>query len=200
MSRKLQTAAVFNSSERENNNFLCGIGTCIIHEGEVSISNYPFEPSVAYPKKTFSYNEIQSVCVEYGECKIFVGDDIVFMSAEHKENLRKFAERHNIIQSKYSWNWDWILEPYLDTDLSDEGDKQILERLAERGFEPAEVFKIREEVGKQMHKYNFDTMLWEWTSLSLLDVLSAMRVKYDKHSFKDFYNRAISIEKTGNNF
>ena len=45
-----------------------------------------------------------------------------------------------------------------------------------------------------MYKYNFDTMLWDWCSLGLADVLQAMRVKLTDEEFKDFYKYAMKIE------
>lgn len=75
---------------------------------------------------------------------------------------------------------------------------RVTERLKEKGIETTEVEKIRSEVGAHMYKYNFDTMLWDWCSLGLVDVLSAMRAKYNKEEFRDFYIRALEIEKRGN--
>ena len=37
-------------------------------------------------------------------------------------------------------------------------------------------------------------MLWDWGVLGLSDVLGAMRVKYNKEEFVDFYNRAMEIQ------
>ena len=71
----------------------------------------------------------------------------------------------------------------------------MLERLLENGFTATEIDAVRAEVKKQMYAYNFDTMLWDWCSLSLSDVLSAMRAKYNKVQFRDFYSRALEIEK-----
>lgn len=106
-------------------------------------------------------------------------------------------EKHNIKLAKHSWNWDWILEPYLDTEFTKENQVRVMKRLNENGIEKLEVNKIRREVGAQMYKYNFDTMLWDWCSLGFVDVLSAMRVKYNKEQFRDFYKRALEIEKRG---
>ncbi len=58
----------------------------------------------------------------------------------------------------------------------------------------AQVAAIRKEVSQQMYRYNFDTMLWEWISLGLLDVLQAMRVAYSDRAFEEFYNKAMAIE------
>ncbi|MGS2764790.1 DUF7079 family protein [Sinomicrobium sp. M5D2P9] len=185
--------ASFNAAE----NLLCGIGKSEIQEDKIQITDYPFEPSIAYPEKQITANEIESICVDFSVCKIKIAEDIVFVSAEKKESLEKFAERNNIKLDKHSWNWDWILEPYLDTEFTKENQERVTERLIENGIEPSEVDKIRSEVGTQMYKYNFDTMLWDWCSLGLADVLSAMRAKYDKNEFRDFYKRALEIEKRG---
>jgi hypothetical protein len=42
-------------------------------------------------------------------------------------------------------------------------------------------------------KYNFTTMLWEWVSLELFDVLQAMRPELDEKSFAGFYWKAMDI-------
>ncbi|MHA7057841.1 DUF7079 family protein [Aquimarina sp. M1] len=159
------------------------------------IFNYPFEPSTVYPTKLIKATEINTICIDVGTLKIHLKNDIVLMSADKKEALKIFAERNNIPLSEYCWNWDWILEPYLDTEFTKENDALTMDRLLQNGFEETEVYNIRNEVKKQMHKYNFDTMLWEWCSLSLFDVLSAMRAKYNQEKFRNFYKHAIEIEK-----
>ncbi|WP_299439808.1 hypothetical protein [uncultured Aquimarina sp.] len=177
------------------NNLLCGMGDSEIGKDTILIKEYPFEPSIAYPEKLIKASEINSICVDFGVLKIKIKDDIVFMSAEKKEQLKIFAEKNKIPLFAYSWNWDWILEPYLDTEYTTENDQLVTDRLLENGFDKIEINEIRKEVGKQMYSYNFDTMLWDWCSLSLIDVLSAMRAKYNKEDFRDFYTRAMKIEK-----
>ncbi|MFD2586043.1 hypothetical protein ACFSQJ_03830 [Croceitalea marina] len=137
---------------------------------------------------------MESICIEFGVCKIHVAGDIVFVSSEKKEELRDFSIRNTITLSKHSWNWDWILEPYLDTEFTAANEKMVEQRLVENGFKIAEIENIRNEVGKQMLKYNFNTMLWDWSSLGLADVLSAMRAKYNRERFRAFYMRALEIE------
>ena len=177
------------------NKVLCGIGKSEIRENEIYISEYPFEPSVAYPNKLIKATDIISISADFGFCKIYVDNDIVFVTSEQKTELLKFAEKNKITLKKHSWNWDWILEPYLDTEFTADTEKRIEKCLTKVGIDKIETDKIRNEVGKQMDKYNFDTMLWDWCSLGLSDVLSAMRVKYDRIEFKEFYKRAIEIDK-----
>ncbi|WP_299245060.1 hypothetical protein [uncultured Aquimarina sp.] len=187
---------IFESFSRKIrvDNLICGIGESEIRENAIFISNYPFEPSLAYPEKLIKASEIDAICIEFGASKIRISDDIVFVSAEKKDQMKIFAERNNIPLSLYSWNWDWILEPYLDTEFTEENKKLTTERLHENGLNTIEVDAIRKEIGKQMYRYNFDTMLWDWCSLSLQDVLSAMRAKYNKEEFREFYKKAIEIE------
>ncbi|MDF4202627.1 hypothetical protein PXD56_06665 [Maribacter sp. SA7] len=174
---------------------ICGIGTSEIGQNEILIMDYPFEPSIAYPESTILAEDIDCMALEFGVCKVHVKHDVVFVSSEQKEALEDFAERNNIPLIPQNWNWDWILEPYLDTEFTKENEERCLQRLVENGFTCKEVNAIRKEVGKQMYAYNFDTMLWDWCSLSLSDVLSAMCAKYDKEQFCDFYKRALEIEK-----
>ncbi|MEP2278820.1 hypothetical protein [Maribacter sp.] len=174
---------------------LCGIGTSEIRQNEIVITDYPLEPSIVYSESTILAEDIDCMALEFGVCKVHVKHDIVFVSSEQKEALENFAERNNIPLIPQSWNWDWILEPYLDTEFTKENEERCLQRLVENGFTSIEVNAIRKEVGEQMYAYNFDTMLWDWCSLSLSDVLSAMRAKYDTVQFRDFYKRALEIEK-----
>lgn len=195
MKKQSAKSALINSTEHEIKRLLCGIGQSKITEKEIEISEYPFEPSIAYPNKLIKANEIDFIGADFGVCKIYLANDIVFISAEKKAELKAFADSNNINLIEYSWNWDWILEPYLDTEFTKENEKLASERLRENGIDQEEVKQIRAEVGKQMFKYNFETMLWDWCSLNLVDVLSAMRVKYDKDEFREFYKRAIEIDK-----
>ena len=77
-------------------NLFCGIGESKINENEIEISDYPFEPSIAYPRKIIKAKEIDFINVDFGVCKIYVAEDLVFISAERKEELKEFAENNNI--------------------------------------------------------------------------------------------------------
>ncbi|MCL5127740.1 hypothetical protein [Algibacter sp. L4_22] len=180
-------------------NLLCGIGKSDIRENEISITEYPFEPSVAYPEKIINASKINFISADFGLCRIYVDNDIIFISSEQKTELLKFSEINKIKLINHSWNWDWILEPYLDTEFTADNEKRIEKCLNEVGIDKIETKKIRSEVGKQMYKYNFDTMLWDWCNLGLCDVLSAMRVKYNQNEFREFYKRAIEIDKRSKN-
>ena len=89
--------------------------------------------------------------------------------------------------------WGWILEPFLDTEFTAETDQRLTRLLESYGMTVENVQYLRAEVATQMVKYNFDTMLWEWVSFNASDVLRAMRVKYNKKEFRDFYKRVMEI-------
>ncbi|MBL3656132.1 hypothetical protein [Fulvivirga sediminis] len=189
-----KTGALFGSTEYELKNMLCGIGDSEIFESTIKISNYPFEPSSVYPEKEISANEINSICTDSYPPLIKVKDEVIFISREYFEDLKNFRERNKIPPFEATRNWDWLLEPYLDTEYTEQTDKRLNDLLSKNGILKDEIDSIRNEVRDQMYKYNFDTMLWDWGGLGLADVLAAMRVKYNKAQFAEFYKRAMEIE------
>lgn len=187
----------FQFNTNSTKNLLCSIGESVIQEDTIVIANYPFEPAIAYPEKSIHASCIDAICVDFGILKVMVENDIVFIASDKKEALQQFAAKNHIELIPYNWVWDFILEPYLDTEFTEEHEKTTSKRLDELGFDKIQVAKIRNEVGTQMMKYNFETMLWDWCSLGIFDVLSAMRAKYNQEEFSVFYKNAIAIEKHG---
>ncbi|NMH89050.1 hypothetical protein [Flavivirga algicola] len=184
----------FNATNYELQNFFCGFGTCRINENEISIKKYPFKPSLASPNITLKAREINSITLKSSPPQLLYKNDWIFISANKIDELTEFADRNNIMISEKNWTWDNILEPFLDTEFTKEEAENTINSLVKNGISKDVVIKLREEVSKQMYKYNFDTMLWEWVSLGLSDVLQAMRVKYSDKEFQEFYKKAMSIE------
>jgi hypothetical protein len=175
-------------------NYFCGIGESEILENEIKITKYPFEPSIVYPEKTLPAKDIKAICYSH-PITLKVENEFIFISREQLEAIQIFVANHNIPIIEQNWNWSWLLEPYLDTEYTAEDDEKITNLLIENGFSKQEISKIRNEVEQQMYKYN--SILWEWIDLNLLNVLQAMRVKYNKTKFRDFYQRAMQIEAKG---
>ena len=124
---------------------------------------------------------------------IRINEELIFVSSEKKPELEMFASKNNITTTERPNIWGWILEPFLDTEFTAETDQRFTRLLESYGLTVEKVKSLRAEVGAQMLKYNFDTMLWEWVSLEASDVLRAMRVKYNKKEFRDFYKRVMAI-------
>ncbi|MDO6676499.1 hypothetical protein Q4517_13185 [Tenacibaculum sp. 1_MG-2023] len=184
----------FGATSYETDNMICGVGKARILETEVEILAYPFKPSFVFPNKKIKASEITAICYQSYPPLIKIDNEVILISREHTESLKEFAKRNNIATFKETKNWNWLLEPYLDTAFTPEEDIKTTQLLNRHGVSTAEIAQIRNEVGKQMYKYNFDTMLWDWFSLGLPDVLVAMRVKYNEKKFADFYKRAMEIE------
>lgn len=176
------------------NTMICGIGTSKILSTEIEIVKYPFKPSLVFPNKKIKACEIDAICYQSYPPLIKIKDEVIFIQKEKTEILKSFVKKNNITTFKESKNWNWLLEPYLDTVYTHEDDLNIINLLNTNGISTPEILQIRNEVGKQMYKYNFNTMLWNWFSLGLPDVLAAMRVKYREKEFANFYKRAMEIE------
>ncbi|QUY58131.1 hypothetical protein I2F65_17250 [Chryseobacterium arthrosphaerae] len=184
---------MFRSSKSEIREFLVSLGQLSFADDSLTIKNYPFEPSIAYRQNTFPSEQIDDIDFTSSPPTCRIGNELLFLSAEQKTELKKFAGRNNIKTVKRPMIWEWILEPFLDTEFTAETDQKLTQILAKFGLTAEQVQNLRAEVETQMLKYNFDTMLWEWCGFDASDVLRAMRTKYQKAEFEDFYQRVMEI-------
>ncbi|GAB3990911.1 hypothetical protein GCM10028807_19270 [Spirosoma daeguense] len=164
-----------------------------IDSGYLHIPEYPFRPSIACRQNTFFATDITNIDVSAAPPTLRVNNELIFVSAKHKDELLQFAELHQIPVVKRDDIWDGLLEPFLDTEYSDETHERIVRWLATYSLTEELIASIRDEVGAQMYKYNFSTMLWEWVHLGAFDVLCAMRATYNKEQFADFYRRVMDV-------
>ena len=185
--------SLFGASPRELKQFSVGLGKVSFNNEAISFENYPFENSIASIKGLIPSEDILSICTSTHPPTIRVGNELLFIAAEHKQDLFSFAKHNNLPLINRPELWDWILEPFLDTAFSDEVKARTYTRLAEYALTRQETDELRDQVGRQMMKYNFDTMLWEWGMFSALDVLLAMRPKLKRAAFKLFYDRVMEI-------
>ena len=183
----------FVTSKSEVNEFFVSIGQLTIADDFLQVVNYPFEPSIAFTQSKFKVAQIDDVDCKSCPPSFRVGSELIFFKAESKDELQNFAKKNNIMIVERPMIWTWILEPFLDTEFSQETDQKLMMLLNKYGLTTDQVMLLRDEVGSQMIKYNFDTMLWEWCGFDASDVLRAMRVKYNKVRFDDFYKRVMEI-------
>jgi hypothetical protein len=192
--RILRIGLYFGSTPYELRSFMKGIGSAEIKENEIIFKKYPFRPSQVYPKGSVHFADIEECHINTGPLTIKVKNELLFISKEKETELKTFALRNKIRISERAENWTWICEPFLDTEFTEGQKEETINHLIQNGFTKEEIIELRKEVGQQMNKYNFDTMFWDWVSLSLCDVLIAMQAKYDKEKFKNFYRKAMDIE------
>ncbi len=193
--KKVKVGSFFGSTPDELEKFLCGIGESEIKQTEIIIDNYPFEPSQVHPNRIIHFSEIDEIHLDNYPPTIKMGAELIFISREKIEPLGAFAENNKIPTNKLNANWQWITEPFLDTEYSEDQKERTIKILNANGISRDEVKQLRAEISKQMLKYNFDTMLWEWAALGLDDVLPAMRPKFGKEAFEEFYWKAMEIEQ-----
>jgi hypothetical protein len=185
--------AMFSTSKTEVKELLVSMGQLTIGDDFLKIENYPFEPSIAYKQTIFKTNQIDDIDSKSYPPTFRVGNELIFLTSEKKIELGEFATKNNIKTVERSWIWDWILEPFLDTEFTNETDQRLTKLLESYGLTKDQVKSLRAEVETQMLKYNFDTMLWEWGGFGASDVLKAMRTKYKKGEYEDFYRRVMEI-------
>ena len=184
---------MFSTSKKEVNDLLVSTGQLKIESDYLEIDGYPFQPSIAYGQTKISSDMIDEIDIESYPPTIKVKDELIFLTSEKRNELKEFAHRNNIKAIKRPDIWGWILEPFLDTEFTQETDERLTRLLSEYGLTKEIVSSIRKEVKTQMLKYNFDTMLWEWGGLGAEDVLKAMLTKYDEDNFKEFYNKVMKL-------
>lgn len=182
---------MFGTSKSEIDELLVSTGELTVGDDFLQIENYLFEPSVAYKQTKFGAGEIENIDLKSSPPTIKIKDELIFLTARKKDELKQFAATNNIKIIERADIWDWILLPFLDTEFTPERYQRVANLLESYGLSTEKVKTIREEVKTQMLKYNFDTMLWEWISLGALDVLRAMRPKYNKEQFNNFYQRVM---------
>lgn len=184
---------MFSSSKTEVSELLVSMGQLTIGDDFLKIENYPFEPSIASEQKIFKIEQIEDIDFKSYPPTFRVGKELIFLTSEKKVELEEFAKRNNIKTIERPMIWGWILEPFLDTEFTKETDERLAKLLESYDLATDKVRSLRTEVETQMLKYNFDTMLWEWGGFDASDVLRAMRTKYNKKEFKDFYRRVMEI-------
>jgi hypothetical protein len=168
-----------------------------VEDAQIVVESYPFEPSIAFPCKIIKASEIRAYCRNSIPTALIVANELIFLSVNCKTALEAFVQMHQLHVLESLGNWDWITEPFLDTEFSPEAQMATLRLLSERGIAKEETARLRAEIAPTLIKYNFDTMLWEWAHLGLFDVLLAMRAQYNGMQYAEFYHRAIEVEMRG---
>lgn len=100
--------------------------------------------------------------------------------------------RNGTTIEKRNSNWDFINEPFLDTQFSEDAQQKTIALLEKRGISKSELQSIRDKVRKPMLRYN--SVVWEWVNLGLEDVLLVMKKKLSRSAFEKFYWEAIEID------
>jgi hypothetical protein len=99
----------------------CGIGESEIAPSFINLSNYPFEPSSVFPSKTINPCDIKEINIPlFGMPTLVLKErkEIVFITSEQKDELRKFSENNKIQMQPRNYKWNLITDPFLDGRLA----------------------------------------------------------------------------------
>ncbi len=189
----MKRKGLFGSSFFERKQFF-PVWHPVVVEGQYLVfQDYPFEPSVAFQLKYVPISSIQNIDLQHGPPTLLVNKELIGFPASQKKELAFLSSSYNIPIVSRPYIWSSILEPFLDQEFSEEEKQRSYQYLLNYGLSRAEVDSWRHLVGKQMMKYNFDTLLWDWTDLNIFDMLAAMRPKYNRTQFKMLYEVAMEI-------
>ncbi|MBK7426335.1 MAG: hypothetical protein IPI60_04495 [Saprospiraceae bacterium] len=189
----MKSTGLFGSTIFERKQFF-PVWNPVIVEGEYLVFiEYPFEPSLAFQDKFVSISSIQNIDLNHGPPTLLVNNELIGFPVSQKEELIQISFEYNIPVNSRPYIWNSILEPFLDQEFSEEENHRTYQFLSNYGLSREEVDAWRHLVGTQMMKYNFDTMLWDWTDLNIFDMLAAMRPKYNQTQFKMLYEIAMEI-------
>ncbi len=170
----------------------------------IEFLSYPYPPSSVYPSGKIDYAAISEIDADAAPPEIRTSREIFFIPATMKEELRRVAAHHGISTVKRIDVWDLLLEPFLDTEFTEEQQERSLKRLEECGIRREESTEVRRFVARAMEAYNFDSMLWDWCHLGLSDaldafrgVLSGRRHRLSPRQYEAFYWRAMELARKG---
>jgi hypothetical protein len=170
-------------------------------DAEVAFRAYPFAPASVYPGGVVSCSDIREALPEMWPPEIRTqSGEVLFVPATQKDQLLAAAARHALPIVRRIDVWALILEPFLDTEFSEQSQQRTIEILHENGISRELCEALRQEFEPAMYHYNFATFLWEWVHLGLYDLFSAMSSVSSNllagrkgRSFATFYWEAMEI-------
>ncbi|KPV61252.1 hypothetical protein QJ48_00930 [Paenibacillus sp. A3] len=175
-------------------------------ENQVHFQNYPFQASSIYPHGSVASEDISEILIARCPPEVRLkSDEVLFVSAVHKESLKLFAKSNNIPIVSRVDTWSFICEEFLDTEFSDEDKEKVYRLLENEGLDRNFVKEMRQFLYNPMMAYN--SIMWDWAHLGLYDVLLAVsgqfpygeKVKFTEEAFRDFYSNAMKLAMSERN-
>lgn len=176
----------------------------ILNEG-INFVEYPFLAASIYPHGLIAFSNIDEYIENFIPPAIKTKThEILFVPETVKEQVKSLCTEKCIPVVSRDDNWSFILEPFLDTEFTEDTKENCYIKLEENGISRQLCDNIRSEVEESMLAYNFDSCLWEWVYLGLFDllnacsgILSGSKHRLNDEAFKDVYNRAMKITLSG---
>lgn len=166
------------------------------HAGNIVFLNYPFRPASIFPDGFVRAADIRDIdpAMLPPEVRLKSGE-ILFAYGVDPAELEKFAQHNHVPLVKRRDVWHDLMEPYLDTQISESQQQETLRRLEKQGFTLEEIERIRKRLKRPMISYNVHA--WEEYHLGLFEALEAVARKSFSWNFKKFYAEAMVIANRG---
>ena len=161
----------------------------------IEFRNYDFSPASVFPGGLLPYSQIESIGHWTAPPEIHTrSGEILFVAAVLEKELQRAAHVNSIPIVRRLDVWALILEPFLDTEFSEEHQRQTLDQLNRAGLTDKQVEEIRRRVGAPVGVLNY-MFLWNWCYLGLYDVLDIMQAALEPVEYRDFYAEAMRIAR-----
>ena len=176
-----------------------------IKDHAIEYLEYPFKCSYAFQHKTITATSIQEMVQTLGRPAICINNnEFIFLSKEDKDSLLSFCEKNAVPVIDRVDVWGYILECFLDTELTERSKQYSYMQLNNCGISEQDCYSLRKEVGQRMIAYNFTSCLWEWCYLGLFDllcastgILSGEAHRLSDKDFERFYFKTMDIALKG---
>lgn len=173
----------------------------------VNFAKYPFPPASIYPHGRVACSAIRDVDPTAGPLEIRTNNgETLFVSAEQSDAFNDWIVACQIPIFRRLDVWHLILEPFLDTEFTADGQDATIVALGNIGISRTDVIRIRQSVEGAMLAYN--AFLWDWVHLGLFDLLTATRQglnwlslshRLSRTRYNDFYWSAMQLADRGRN-
>lgn len=168
----------------------------ICRDGALRFERYPFPPASVRREPDVAAHRFTAWKPGWAPPTLVLEHrEVLFVSAEQREEVDDWATRHAIARPDALDVWDLLLDPFLDTEHDEAWKRRCVELLLGCGFAEDEIEDIRRSVSGPMLSYN--ALLWEWVHLGHYDVLNGCSGFPVSAGFSRFYWESMGIALRG---
>ncbi len=160
------------------------------------LEGYPFERGGRGAR--LEAGELVDVSVGWFPPAVLTRDgEFVFVPATRAGELRAFALEHRLPFVRRLDVWSLLLEPFLDTELTEESSESIYRVLEQHQVPRREADQVREALKFRM--LMLTAVSWEWQHYGMFDALWQMKgfPFLSGWTFARFYDYAMSLAGRG---
>lgn len=157
-------------------------------------------PRYSYPAsgpRAFERPEIVEIIDWYPLALLTTDGEFVLIDRDKRDAAIAFCAAGDVPFTARYDVWSDLLEPFLDTEHSEDWQVKTDAAIRRAGFSDAEITDIRARVQEPM--LSMTAITWEWTHYGLSDVLVAMKPGLipNQQKWADFYAEAMEIAGRG---